>query len=611
MMNRNVMWLGPISVLGFVVVLAVMYGWVGSVNSVGYEVREKPETPQTDQPNPPDRPDTPDPAGNPVEPENVQGGRLAHHGQFPAGIGNNQIQLINKPTFSTGIGNGQIQLINNKTVPTGIGNGQIQLINKPTFSTGIGNGQIQLINNKTVPTGIGNGQIQLINQNRPGGPYLGLSLSELNEIVRKDLNIPPGTGLYVNDVVGASPAQKAGVKKGDVLLKCAHKQVNTPEAMGQILAALKAGDAVKLLINRDGKKKSFHAKLENAPLGLNTGAIQNPVWMGADIQDIDAIMKIRFNLPDKRGVIISHVAKGSPALAAGLRSGDVVRRFDTTRILDVKQMQSLILKAQPGKRVNLTILRAGRQNSLDVVMERHSTAAGRVAFLGPADVAIEGSWIGMDVTELSAGDASALGLPAGIRGILVNDVESPPATMVGFQTGDVIVAVNGQPTLDMKQFEAATQKQSGAVVDVIRGNKHLFISVPPPGFTQQGTQLNGGLNKMRQVALTRPATGKLGVLTSSPDLNSVVSGNMGNRTYLVLVDLTNDSYAILGPNELDPLSDVMQQYNVTSLVCSDISRNTAVALTSRGVLVYTGVTGPTMDAIGLYEANQLIAMKGF
>jgi len=597
MMNRNVMWLGPISVLGFVVILAVMYGWVGSVNSVGYEVREKPETTQTDQPNQPDRPDTPDPAGNPVEPGDVQpepGGRLAHHGQFPAGIGNNQIQLINNPTFSTGIGNGQIQLINNKTIPTGIGNGQIQLIN-----------------NKTIPTGIGNGQIQLINQNRPGGPYLGLNLSELNEVVRAELNIPQGTGLYVNDVVGTSPAQKAGVKKGDVLLKCAHKPVNSPEAVGRILATLKAGDAVKLLVNRDGRKKSFHAKLENAPLGLNAGAIQNPVWMGADIQDVDAIMKIRFNLPDKRGVIISHVAKGSPALAAGLRSGDMVRRFGATRILDVKQMQSLILKTQPGKKVTLTILRDGRQNTLDVVMERHATAAGRVAFLGPADVAIEGSWIGMDVTELSAGDASALGLPAGTRGILVNDVESPPATMVGFVTGDAIVAVNGQPTMDMKQFETATQKQSGAVVDVIRGNKHLFISVPPPGFTQQGTQLNGGLNKMRQVALTRPATGKLGVLASGPGLNSLVSGNLRNGFYLVLVDLTNGSYAILGPNELDPLSDVMQQYNVTSLVCTDISRNTAGTLATIGVRVYAGVTGPTMDAIGLYERHQLVAMKGF
>jgi len=430
-------------------------------------------------------------------------------------------------------------------------------------------------------------------------------------VVRAELNIPQGTGLYVNDVVDASPAQKAGVQKGDVLLKCAHKPVNSPEAVGRILATLKAGDAVKLLVNRDGRKKSFHAKLENAPLGLNAGAIQNPVWMGADIQDVDAIMKIRFNLPDKRGVIISHVAKGSPALTAGLRSGDVIRRFGATRILDVKQMQSLILKAQPGQKVTLTILRDGRQNSLNVVMERHTTAAGRVAFLGPADVAIEGSWIGMDVTELSAGDASALGLPAGTRGILVNDVESPPATMVGFVTGDAIVAVNGQPTMDMKQFETATQKQSGAVVDVIRGNKHLFISVPPPGFTQQGTPLNGGMNKMRQVALTRPATGKLGVLSSGPGLNSLVSGNLRNGFYLVLVDFTNSSYAILGPNELDPLSDVMKQYNVTRLVCTDISRNTAGALGTIGVRIYAGVTGPTLDAIGLYERHQLVAMKGF
>ena len=578
MMNRNVMWLGPISVLGFVVILAVMYGWVGSVNSVGYEVRERPETAQT---NPQDPRDPRDPVDlrDPVDPVDPRdpAGRLAHHGQFPAGIGNNQIQLVGKPTF-----------------PAGIGNGQIQLIGKPTF-----------------PAGIGNGQIQLINQNRPGGPYLGLSLSELNEVVRKDLNIPLGTGLYVNDVVGASPAEKAGVKKGDVLLKCAHKPVNTPQTVGRILSTLKAGDAVKLLVNRDGRKKSFHAKLENAPLGLNTGAIRNPVWMGADIQDIDAIMKIRFNLPDKRGVIISHVAKGSPALAAGLRSGDVVRRFGATRILDVKQMQSLILKTQPGQKVNLTILRNGRQNALTVVMERHDTAAGRVAFLGPADVAIEGSWIGMDVTELSAGDASALGLPAGIKGILVNDVESPPATMVGFVTGDVIAAVNGQPTTDMRQFETATQKQSGAVVDVIRGNKHLFISVPPPGFTQQGTQLNGGMNKMRQVALTRPATGKLGILTSGPDLNSVVSGDLRNGSCLLLVDFARNSYAVIGPNELNPLSEVMQQHNVTSLVCSDISRNAAANLSARGVLVYSGVTGPTMDAIGLYETHSLIAMKGF
>ncbi len=575
MMNRNVIWLGPITVLCFVVILAVMYGWVGSVDSVGLETRERPETLQANllQPQTGGQPDNQADARK-GQPEAA--GRLVHQGRFPAGIGSGQIQLINNPAFSAGIGNGQIQLINN-----------------PTFSAGIGNGQIQLIN-----------------QNQPGGPYLGLQMSELDKIVAGDLNIPAGTGVYVNGVVAASPAQKAGLKKGDVVLKCAHKAVNTPEAMGRLLQNKKAGDVVKLLVNRNGKKKSFQVKLENAPLGLNAGAVQNPVWMGADIQDIDAVMKIRFNLPDQRGVIVSHVAKGSPALAAGLKTGDVVRRFGNVRIRDVKQMQSLILKTQPGETVDLTILRDGQHTLLPMTMERHA-AAGGVAFLGPADIAIEGTWIGMDVTELSAGDASALGLPAGTQGILVNDVESPPATMVGFQTGDAIVAVNGQPTLDMKQFEVATQKQSGAVVDVIRGNKHLFISVPPPGFTQQGTQLNGGLNKMRQVALTRPAAGKLGVLTSGPDLYSFVSGNVVNRPYLVLVDTAEGSYAVLGPDELNPLTDVLRHFNVTGLVCSDISRTAAGALATNGIEIYAGVTGQAMDAIELYEANRLVAMKGY
>jgi predicted Fe-Mo cluster-binding NifX family protein len=206
---------------------------------------------------------------------------------------------------------------------------------------------------------------------------------------------------------------------------------------------------------------------------------------------------------------------------------------------------------------------------------------------------------------------AALGLAAGTRGILVNDVESPPATVVGFQTGDVIVAVNGHPTPDMKQFVAASKKQSGAVVDVIRGNKHLFMSVPPPGFTQQGTQLNTGLNnKFRQVAVTSPIRGRLAIFASGPGLNSAVAGNTAYLPYLILVDLNNNSYAVMDPNSLNSLPEIVQQYNVTDLVCTDISGQTAAALASSGVVIYSGVVGTAGDAIGLYQSNRLISMKG-
>jgi S1-C subfamily serine protease len=486
------------------------------------------------------------------------------------------------------------------------------LIHTQTFPAGIGNNQIQLINKPTFPSGIGNGQIQLINQNQPGRPFLGLNLSEVNEAVAKELKLRAGTGVYINKVVSMSPGQKAGLKAGDVILKCAHKTVNTPELVGQILAGKKAGDVIKVVVNRNGRKKSFHVRLENAPMGLNVGAIQNPTWMGADIQDIDAVMKIQFNLPDNRGVIVNHVAQNSPAQAAGLMTGDVIRRFGGTRLQHVKQLQSLILNSQPGQQVRLTILRNGQHLALNVIPGHKplGSATPNIPFVAPADMVIEGSWIGMDVTEASANDVAALGLPAGTRGILVNDVEGPPATVVGFQTGDVIVAVNGNPTPDMKQFVAASKKQSGAVVDVIRGNKHLFMSVPPPGFTQQGTQLNTGPNnKFRQVAMGGPVRGRLGIFASGPDLNSAVTGNTQNLPYLILIDLNNNSYAVMDSNSLNSLTEVVGLYNITDIVCSDISPQTAAALASRGVVIYSGVVGTAGDAVGLYESNRLISMK--
>jgi hypothetical protein len=225
-------------------------------------------------------------------------------------------------------------------------------------------------------------------------------------------------------------------------------------------------------------------------------------------------------------------------------------------------------------------------------------------------VAIEGSWIGMDVTELSPGDASALGLPGSTKGILVNDVESPPATMVGFQTGDVIVAVNGQPTPDIKRFKAATRQQSGAVVDTIRGNRHLLISVPPPGFTAHGTKLNTGLNnKMRQVAMARPPGGRLGILSSGPDLYSQVTGDTNHHLYLIVVDFNSQAWAAVGLADPNHLPEVFQQYGIRGLVCGDISGDTSAALAPGGVMIYSGMTGRAIDAVGLYEENKLVAMN--
>lgn len=567
------MWIGPVAVLVFVLILTVMYGWVGDFNlrtPDGEVIGIKQHGVEDIMTRAQGGEDfvTMTPGGVPVRemPEmnlvnQVQAGQLVHHGTSPAGIGNGQIQLINRPTISTGAGNGQNQIIK---------------------------------------------------QNQPTWPYIGMSLGDVPDFLAKDMNIRADVGVYVKKVIPASPAEKAGLKGGDILLKCDHKKVNSHSQVGIILAAKKTGDVIKLVVNRNGRKKSFHVKLEMMPgnLMMVAATTPNPTWMGADIQDIDAVMKLQFSLPDNRGVIVSYVAGKSPAQTAGLQAGDVIRRFGETRIRDVSQLQSRILKGQPGQQVQLTILRNGQHMTLPVVLGQKAPGANKIPFVVPAEIAIEGTWIGMDVAELSAGDASALGLPAGTRGILVEDVESPPATMVGFQTGDVITAVNGAPTPDMKHFVTATRKQPGAVVDVIRGNKHLFLSVPPPGFTQQGTKLKGALdNKFKQVAMARPVNGRFAIFATGPELSAAVAGNTAASPYMILVDLNNNRFAALGPNSASALANTVSQYGITGLVCSDINLQSASVLTAKGVNIYSGVIGTANDAIGLYESGSLTAMN--
>ena len=538
-MQKMMIWLAPITVVGFVILLALMYGWVGDMNIVG--------------------------SGEPPELEatlaaqrSAQAQPAAQEGvQFPAGIGNQPIQLIDK-----------------------------------AFSAGIGTGQIQLIKQDV---------------------YLGLNLSELTPDLAAKANMTPGSGLFVSGVVPTSPAYIAGIKTGDVVVQCDGTAVGTLDAAAWIIGQKRAGQSITLVVQRNGMTRSFSPVMSNVPMGVEVGGLKNAAWLGADVQSIDAVMKIRFNLPDLHGVIVTQVAQGGPAASAGLQVGDVIRRLGSTSIRDVEQLELLIQKSQPGQQLSLAVLRNNQQQAMNLTLGQKSADPNvNVAMLPPGDVTIEGSWIGMDVAELSAADAADLGLPADTKGIRVSDVEGAPASVAGFQVGDVIIGINGVPTPDMKQFVTASQKQAGAVVDVIRGNRHIYISVAPPGFTAQGTRLSTPLNKnLKQVALQNPVPQRFAIATMGTDLNSPLANDVKSSSAILLIDPGNNRFAVLGGVNMGQLPDALVQQGVSGLICGNIDPGLAKALSCAGILVYSGVVGSAADAVSLYQANGLASMRGF
>jgi len=584
----------PAVVLLFAGILSLMYGWVGTLNSLGQETQEMPEAPKT---------------------RIVAGVALGAPPPEPEGL-----------ALNTGVGNQPMQFLDVHAtgIPDGVGNAPMQLLN--AHATGIpdgaGNAPMQFLEGldtrgaARIPSGVNGpqGQIRLINNHGGMRPYLGLEVSAINGAMASQMRLPKGAGLYVKDVLVDSPAQTAGFSKGDVLIKCDLKSVSSLDQLNKIISLHMPGDVIKcVVLTHKGRKKSFHVKLSDGPTGFRPAAATKPIqnlWIGMEVQDIDAVMRRQMRLPKTGGVIVSFLNPHSPAANSGVRVGDVVRRVNGVHISEAEQFGSTVVKNLNDTPIELVLLSRGKNVRMHVTPGPRPSATQTIPNVPQAEMAIEGSWIGMDVSELKPGETAEFGLPKGVRGIVVNDVESPPATTVGFQTGDCITAVNSTPTPTMKTFVSATKGQSGAVVDIIRGNRHMYITVPPPGFTQQGTPVKQNqINPLRQVAAQMAKIPCIIAVLS--DQNSLYA-NVGaeqSSTYLILFDPQNNRYASARLALGTELQNILTHNQVCALIVGAIGNRTKNELERHRLKIYSGVFGRVIDAFQLYQAGRLVAAK--
>ena len=104
---------------------------------------------------------------------------------------------------------------------------------------------------------------QLIQYNKVKRPYIGISGISIDEQMSKQYNYP--VGVYVKDVETFSPAEKAGLRTEDVILKIDGKDVETVQEINEIKNAKKIGDEIEVLFSRNGDEKTVKLKLEEQP----------------------------------------------------------------------------------------------------------------------------------------------------------------------------------------------------------------------------------------------------------------------------------------------------------------------------------------------------------
>jgi Do/DeqQ family serine protease len=165
--------------------------------------------------------------------------------------------------------------------------------------------------------------------------YLGVMIQDVTPALEKEFDLKDNKGALVSDVTPKSPAEKAGLQGGDVIVEFNGKKVTDSRHLKLEVARTQPGDTVPLKVLRDGHTKELEVKVKELP-GTEHLASNNKqnrddegTLNGVGVADIDSQTRQQFNLPNSvKGVVVTEVDPNSAAAEAGLRPGDIIQEIN-------------------------------------------------------------------------------------------------------------------------------------------------------------------------------------------------------------------------------------------------------------------------------------------
>jgi len=264
-------------------------------------------------------------------------------------------------------------------------------------------------------------------------------------------------------------------------------------------AAINPGNSGGPLVNLDGKVIGINSAIATR-IGQFAGVgfaipsnMARDIWptlakggkisrgqLGVIIQNIDPDLKDQFKLTTTQGAMISQVNKDSAADKAGMKVGDVIVRYNGKEVEDVRTLRNAVAATAPGTKVEVTVLRDGKEKTLAAKLGELKGGEGEEEAT-PADGEANATTLGITVETLTADAAKQFNLDKDDKGAIVREVgQDSPAAQAGLQVGDLVTEVNRQKVANAGEFSAAlkaAKSKESILMLVKRGGASRFVIV--------------------------------------------------------------------------------------------------------------------------------------
>ncbi len=189
--------------------------------------------------------------------------------------------------------------------------------------------------------------------------WLGVYIQPITKELAGSFGLKDAHGALVAEVMAKSPAEKGGIKRGDVILEFEGKKIDESSDLPRIVAATPVGKKANVKIFRDGKEELLAVKIGKMKEGqaLAASAQEIKEKLGMSVQNLTPEIAQSLGMDMTSGVVVSAVEQGSLAGQAGIRRGDVILEVNRERVNDVKEFKKAVKK---GDKSHLFLIQRGK-----------------------------------------------------------------------------------------------------------------------------------------------------------------------------------------------------------------------------------------------------------